>query len=447
MIGADMKDRPIYLPMLNKLTISPTGGGKTTTSSIPVLLSHTGPAFVFDVKGELWATTARYRSEVMGRNVIVIDPFNITRTDDFRKDKPEHLLKEYYFNPFDWIPEDKRKRDRMINSFASSLVINEGGYINHFDENAKILIRGYIDYLMTQDKSIRFLPMLYQLMSGSAEEAQTTFDQMAGIDGRAGAAANQINRVGADERGSILSTSYRQIDWMGDSNIQETLSESNFDLREFLNGNMDIFVVLPEDQVKEHSRLFRMIMCLLMSLIVQANPSELPKNKMLFLLEEVAQLGASPDIEQCIEVLRARGVIVWTVFQVLKQIEMFSKPDLFKTAPIKQIFTNDDPDTMQWAQTLGGDKTIITKTISTNSGDSRHRMQAFGGTVSSGEGESQHETGVKLIQLNEISVMSEDHQFVFLKGQNPLRCKKIRYFEFQGYSGRYDLNPLEKDRT
>jgi hypothetical protein len=78
-------------------------------------------------------------------------------------------------------------------------------------------------------------------------------DQMAQSAGRAGAAANQISRVGVDERGSILSTSYRQIDWMGDSNIQETLAQSNFDLREFLTGNLDIFVVLPEDQVKEHS--------------------------------------------------------------------------------------------------------------------------------------------------------------------------------------------------
>jgi type IV secretion system protein VirD4 len=283
-------------------------------------------------------------------------------------------------------------------------------------------------------------------MSESMEEAKTTFNQMSQLQGRAGAAANQINRVGPDERGSILSTSYRQIDWIGDSNIQETLSESNFDLRDFLKGNMDIFVVLPEDQVKEHARLFRMIMCVLMSLIVHANPSELPKKKMLFLMEEVAQLGASPDIEQCIEVLRARGVVVWTVFQVLKQIEMFSKPDLFKTVPIKQIFTNDDPDTMQWVQAIGGDKTILTKTLSTNSGDSRQKMQTFGGSVSSGEGESIHETGVKLIQLNEISTMPADRQLVFLQGQNPIRCKKVRYFEHPFFAGKYDENPLESGK-
>jgi type IV secretion system protein VirD4 len=332
----------------------------------------------------------------------------------------------------------------MINSFASSFVINEGGYATHFDENAKILIRGYIDYMMSLDACERGLPLLYQLMSESIEEAQNTFDQMAQLDGRAGAAANQISRVGSDERGSILSTSYRQIDWMGDSNIQTTLAESNFDLRDFLKGNMDIFIVIPEDQVKEHSRLFRMIMSLLMSMIVQCNPSELPKKKMLFLLEELAQLGASPDVEQCIEVMRSRGVIVWTVFQALKQIEMFAKPDLFLSVPLKQIFTNDDTETMQWVQTLGGKKTVLTKTLSNNKGDSRQKMQLFGGSISSGDGESIHETGADLIQLNEIRELAKDEQFVFLHGWRPVKCKKVRYFENPIFKNKYDDNPLER---
>src|ERR1700722_11640861 len=151
---------------------------------------------------------------------------------------------------------------------------------------------------------------------------------------------------------------------------------------------------------------------LLMGMIIQAEPNALPSTKMLFLLEELAQLGYCPDVEQCIEVLRARGVVVWTVFQTLSQIEMFEKPDLFKGAPLKQIFTNDDTKTMEWIQTLGGKKTVLTKTLSTNKGDSRQRFQSFGGTVSSGDGESIHETGVDLIQMNEIRELPHDEQII-----------------------------------
>jgi type IV secretion system protein VirD4 len=442
-MGKDKNGRPLYFPLCNKLTISPPGGGKTTTSSIPILLSYNGPVFVFDVKGELWAVTARHRSEVMGRNVVVIDPFNVTVSSGFSAGKNKSLLTKYCFNPFDWIPEDKKERDRMLNTFAASFIVNEGGSVTHFDDNAKILIRGYIDYIMSLDVKQRNLTTLFQLMSESVEEAEITFNQMSQLDGRAGSAANQIKRVGSDERGSILSTSYRQIDWMGDSNLQETLSESSFNLQEFMYGNMDIFIVLPEDQVQEHSRLVRMFLSILMGMIVQATPDNLPKKNMLFLLEELAQLGYTPDVEKCIEVLRARGVVVWTVFQTLSQIELFEKPDLFKGAPLKQIFTNDDTKTMEWIQTLGGKKTVLTKTLSTNKGDSKQRFQAFGGTISNGDGESIHETGVDLIQLNEMRELPKDEQIIFLHGTKPIRCQKVRYFEHPDFIGLFDANPLE----
>ncbi len=444
-IGTDEKGQNLYLPLCNKLTISPPGGGKTTSSTIPALLSHNGPVFIFDIKGELWATTARYRAETFGRQLIVIDPYGVTASKDFTKDKSEVLRKKYYFNPFDWVPEFQGDRDRMINAFASSFIINEGGYSNHFDENAKILIRGYIDFIMSaKSKEERTLSTLYGLMSEDVASATNTFNQMLTSSGRAEAAANQISRVGNDEKGSILSTSYRQIDWMSDYNIQATLSHSNFDLRDFLKGNMDIYIVLPEDQIKEHSRLVRMMLSLLMSLIVQANPSELPKQKILFLLDELAQLGYCPDVEQCIEVLRSRGVVVWTVFQSLNQIELFKKPDLFKGAPLKQIFTTDDTKTMQWIQAIGGKKTVVTQTVSTNKGTSRQSNKIIaGGTSSQGESESAHETGVDLIPLNEIRELPSDEQFIFLHGAKPIRCKKIRYFECKEFNGKYDKNPLE----
>ena len=442
--GQDESKQNIYLPLKNKLTISPQGGGKTSASSINALLTHLGNLFVFDIKGELWATTARYRMENLGQQVISIDPYGLTRGKDFIKKKPTELLTKYHLNPFDWIPEDQGLRDRMINAFAASFIINEGGSAQHFDDNAKILIRGYIDYMMQSfSQERRNLNTLYQLLSEHQDQAIETFKQMSGLDGRAQAAANQISRVGSDEKGSILSTTYRQIDWMSDYNVKATLSHSNFDLRKFITGKMDIYVILPEDQIKEHQRFVRMLLSLIMSFIVQADPSSLPKNKMLFLLDELAQLGYCPDVEQAIEVLRARKLVVWTVFQTLSQIKMYKKPDLFIGAPIKQIFTNDDVETMQWIQTLGGKRTVITHTLSNNEGDSKQKMQWLGGSISKGEGESTQETGVDLIHLNEIRELKEDEQFIFMHGLRPIKCKKVRYFEHPFFKGKYDVNPVE----
>jgi type IV secretory pathway TraG/TraD family ATPase VirD4 len=447
-IGMDEQERLLFAPLHQKMTISPKGGGKSAGSSIPALLTYDGPVFVLDVKGELWATTARYRHEVMKRDVVVIDPFGVTRTPEFSKGKPEALLKEYHFNPFDWIPEKGEWRDRILNTLGASFVVaEEGAAIKHFDDNAKILIRGYIDYMMSLPKESRTLATLYELMSESVDDSISTFEKMALAGGRAKAAANQLARVGADERGSILSTSYRQIDWIGDRNLARCLSESNFDLKDFIKGNMDIFVVLPPDQTDEHNRLVRMLMALLLGLLVQTDPSELPAKKMLFLLDEIAQLGYCPDVEKCIEVLRSWGVVVWSVFQTLSQIDLFKKPDLFKLSEIKQIFTNDDTKTMEWIQTLGGKKTVVTKSVSTNKGQSKQKMQAFSTNTSSGEGESVQETGVDLLPLNEIREMPQDEQWIFMTGMRPIQCKKALYFKHPFFSGRFDENPLEKKRV
>lgn len=445
LLGQDKSGHFIYTPLVNKLTLSPPGGGKTTTSSIPLLLTHNGPVFVFDVKGELWATSSKYREEVMGRQVIALDPFKVTQKKGFFEGKSDTLLKEYCLNPFDWLPSNRQALDRVMNAFASSFVVDHGQDSSgsaHFEENSKILIRGYIDYLMRGDQKERNLPELYRLISASLEESDKVLSEMSALGGRASGAANQIGRVGPNERGSILSTAYRQIDWMGDSNIASILSSSNFTLTDFIKGNMDIFIIIPEDQVREHGRLMRMVMALLMGQIIQATPQELPKQKIVFLLEELAQLGRSPDVELCIEVLRARGVVVWSVFQALSQIEFFEKPDLFKGAMLKQIFTLDDTDTMKWVQELAGRKTVLTKGFSEDKGNTRQSNQWLGGSISRGKGENVHETGVDLVNTNEIREMDRAEQLVFYQGVPPIKCRKVPYFEHPELKLRAEENPL-----
>ena len=379
---------------------------------------------------------------MLRRTIVTIDPFRIVQQASFAAGKEASLLQEYHINPFDWLSASPQYLDRLMNAFSSSFLITSDLHTSHFDENAKILIRGYIDYLARSDHKPKSLPELFRLLSVSLEGNKVILQKMIELGGRAEAAAHQIGRVGSNERGSILSTTYRQIDWLGDSNMSRILKDSNFALKDFLRGNMDIYVIIPEDQIKEHGRLMRMIMALLMGIIIQADPSELPQKKMVFLLEELAQLGNYPDVELCIEVLRARNVVVWTVFQSLKQIELFQKPDLFKSAALKQIFTTDDVETMEWVQALAGKKTILTKGKSEDKSKSRQSSQWLGGSISRSQGESIHETGVDLLPLNEIREMDKDKQLVFYSGAPVIRCKKYRYFENEKLKNIASSNPL-----
>ena len=61
---------------------APTGAGKTVGFAVPTLLSHRGSTIVLDVKGELFAVTARHRREGLRQRVRRIDPFQAAGTGD-----------------------------------------------------------------------------------------------------------------------------------------------------------------------------------------------------------------------------------------------------------------------------------------------------------------------------------------------------------------------------
>jgi len=110
---------------------------------------------------------------------------------------------------------------------------------------------------------------------------------------------------------------------------------------------------------------------------------------------------------------------------------------------LKQIFTNDDIDTMNWVRSIGGKSTKKVKSTSINTGDTKPKMQMFGGQTSKGEGESIQETGVDLIHINEIRELPIDEQYIFELTKKVIRCKKIQYFDNPLFKGMYDPNPLE----
>jgi type IV secretion system protein VirD4 len=102
---------------------------------------------------------------------------------------------------------------------------------------------------------------------------------------------------------------------------------------------------------------------------------------------------------------------------------------------------------MQWIQTLGGKKTILTRTLSNQEGDTKQEMQLIGGSISSSIGESIQETGVDLIHLNQIRELKEEEQLIFMQGMRPIKCKKVRYFEHPFFKDKFDENPIEAAKS
>lgn len=447
LFGKDEKDQYLRSKLCNRLIIAPPGTGKSAGVIIPALLTENRSILVHDVKGELYAVTARYRHEHFNREIVVIDPFGVTKQQSYAMDKPLELQKEFTINLLDYIPVDEGHRDRSITALVKSMVAREGGGAAlHWEENAKILLGGFIDYVLKKYPSPSLVDV-HELMLQNLHDMNVFLEkELFPSGGRSTSAASQILKTAPEERGSIYTTTYRQIKWLADSNLAHTLAVSNMDLRAFIHGNMDIYVVMPEDQVLEQSRVVRMIVSMITSMIVQLDPSQLPESKTLFIFDELGQLEYCDDIEKMIEVLRARGIIIWAIFQAFSQVKLYKKPDLFLNMDMKQFFRIDDPETMRMIQQLAGKKTILQENSSENKNSSSQGSR-LSHSHSKGEGASYHEVGVDLIHLNEIREMDTESQYVFIAGQKPIKCRKIPYFKEPLFTGRFDRNPLEIERT
>ena len=225
-----------------------------------------------------------------------------------------------------------------------------------------------------------------------------------------------------------FTTTLRQIRWLADSNLRGLFQKNTCDLRDFISGKADIFIVLPEDQIKEQSRVVRLILALTASLLIQTDRDKLSSKEYLFLLDELGQLGYNEELENYLEILRSRNCVFWSVFQTYSQIKLYQKPDLFINSKMLQLFSCSDPDIMQLIQKLGGKKTVLLESRSSSDSNNQQKLEYLKGSTSESTGTSHHEAATDLIQLNDIREMPFDEQLVFIQGKKPIKCKKTLYF-------------------
>ena len=337
-------------------------------------------------------------------------------------------------------------RDRYISALAASICGGEHAVKNgteaHFMENAQIIIEGILDYYTTLNKcnpDVMNLVALHDWWLNVVCDAKSKeLDGMRDGSSKAQAAFAQLAVAGKDEAGSMKTTIYRQLQWLRSSNIRKSFLGDEISIEDFASGSCDIYVVLPEDMVKTYSRMVRMLMALIKVQIIQAEPSQL-KDDYCFVLDELGQFGYCPDVEQVIATLRARGVKVWASFTTVGQIDVYQDEATFRGMPVKHFMGSDDIKTLDWIQKLGSKTTVLTEHVSKSVSNA---SKSAGSNVSNNY--SIAETATDLIHFNHVREMSEDEQFVFIKGMRPICCKKTYYYKEPIYQGRFNSNPIEE---
>ncbi len=389
------------------MTIAPTGAGKGRDVIIPNLLSYDGSVVVFDPKGENYDVTHRYRRDVLGHQIVLLDPFGSSHTGGEERD---------CLNPFDVQAHLARRRGESLAESAGDFgrllaEILGGGFRSlsdpFWDEMAQLLIAGLAaDMITHRSDHSRNLPELRRrLFSRNVRSyiSSALAEREGDMDPGTAQEFRMLISIGAAETtfAGIVATAAQQLAPFSSRSTVESISATSFDLTALTDPakRISLYIVLPPHKLRTHQRLLRAWVGSLLYLVMNNQGGG---TQLLFMIDEAAQLGRFSLLEEAITLLRGYGMRTWTFWQDLAQIE-----------------------------SLYG---VSAETMINNSGV----LQAFGATNFRSADALASRLGC---DAGEMFAMDEGEQMVAFRGEWPVRLQRFNYLTDNQLASRSDPNP------
>jgi len=389
------------------VTFAPTGAGKGVRAIIPNLLHYDGPVITIDPKGENFAVTARYRRNVLGQEIFLLDPFEAVSTATLERIGIERAK----LNPLDLVQSFGPHAEgqlTMLASLFSSERANSGGE-RFWDQSAQMLLAGVIgaslDIARIKGEQHRFQGFIDLLFSDDVVyHLSVILDTRGkGLTPFAYRAINDFLRRADKERSGVLSTVHSYLTPYISDALNNYLNVSSIKSTLIADGdNYTIYIVIPPSKLLSHSILLRMWVATMLSAIMERRVK--PAKRTLFMLDECAQLGSLDELKKAITLMRGYGLQVWMFFQDYSQISSLYPTDYRTMVNNCGVF-----------QTFGVPRNAAAVPLA----------DALG-----------KESPLDLVQLD------RTQQILSSSNEEPRILRLMNYLEDGLFAGRYDENPL-----
>jgi type IV secretion system protein VirD4 len=442
-IGRHAKKRGrFYTVSGHVLTCAPTGAGKGIGCVLPNLSTYQGSIFCLDVKGENYLHSHVQR-RAMGQAVWLVDPFGITG-------EPGVAL--------DWLAPLRSGAEEAVSlamGLAEAMVVRASGVEAYWDDAAVNLLQG----LLLEAARIPYgqVELVRAWLTGPEADLEDRLRDVAahperswGIPARA---ANGFLAKAPKERSGVLSTAQRHTAFLDDPRLARALStgdaQQSVILQAFAAAPTTIFFALPPDKLVTYNRFARVSLTLLLQTLVARGLRR--QVDTLLLLDEFAQLGYFPPIEEGLSMLRGYGVSIWCLVQDLSQLRaVYPKWRSFVANNHLQFFGTQDLETARYVSDLLGHKTVRVE----HGGEARSWGQDQ--KASSSANESSSEVGRPLYTPDEVRRLPSDEVLLFERGQAARRLvrldvtqqkqqRELAAFAGAGPAPRRHPSPEEKD--
>ena len=198
--------------------------------------------------------------------------------------------------------------------------------------------------------------------------------------------------------------------------------------------------MLPANRIKSYSRLARVWIGNLLQYIM--HNTAIPRHRVLFMLDEIGQLGNLDVLLQALSLGRGYGLDIWMLFQDMGQIENAygdSWKTFFANTKYQQFFGIRDQETAKYVSECLGKETIETTSYSESIGKTTGSNRGYSTNRSDGDyndsfGRNDSDTrtsstsisniGRELLQPDEVMRLDKEQMIILMAERYPVLAQK-----------------------
>lgn len=407
------------------MTIAPAGAGKGTCLVVPNLLRNPMSMIVTDPKGELCAMTARHRAERLGHRVIVLNPWREKLSLELGED-----LGDAGFNPLAIIRPGPDVKDEA-ELVASLLVPGQPGMSeseDYFVDFGQTILAGVMLHMVSEpDAGEITLPELRRSLMAPVEQLEALLAEMAASEAFGGVVGEYGGRLSATlinspkEFSGGLSTAQKALRiYDGFGPLGKHVASGTFDFLGVKQQPTTVYVIMPSDRAGTHAAWLNLVISIAIEMVGRDRTNQ----RVLFLLDEFANLGYLPGVLRAMAQYRGQGVQVWTLVQQISMLRRLYKDGWQEFVGLSELvntFGVWEPETLKLISEWIGNETVRDLSYSSRA------AERFDGTRDVSVAANDRARAV--IRPEEVRTMPADEQLVFFRNLPVFRGEKASYLE------------------
>ncbi|MEM6785473.1 MAG: type IV secretory system conjugative DNA transfer family protein [Bacteroidota bacterium] len=234
-------------------------------------------------------------------------------------------------------------------------------------------------------------------------------------------------RSSASKASSVVSSAQRHTHFLDSPRMERVLggpsgglSEAPLALSDLGAGPVTLYLIVPPDRLDTFARWLRLVIASAVTELARRPPRG---RRVLFLLDEFAQLGPMAPVRRAVSLMAGYGLRVWTFLQDLTQLKALYPRDwetFVANADVVQAFGVTDQTTAEYLSRMCGRTTVFGR--SQTAGRNRGHRSSYSA------GRSASEQGRDLMTADELRRLGDERQLILSRGEDPVLARKVRYF-------------------